>query len=102
MKKKAYFLIIYFAVAALFFQCRQQDNITQDENAFPVLTGPYPGQKVPGLEPEMFAPGIVSTGLMDGVCNFSYDGTELHFASNMPTNDPELKNGLNLFLCHSR
>ena len=29
---------------------------------FPVLTGPYLGQKPPGLVPEMFAPGIVSTG----------------------------------------
>ncbi|MHB8094941.1 MAG: hypothetical protein ACYDH0_08360 [Candidatus Aminicenantales bacterium] len=28
---------------------------------FPVLTGPYLGQKLPGETPEIFAPGIVST-----------------------------------------
>ena len=32
---------------------------SQDE--FPVLKGPYLGQKPPGLTPELFAPGIVST-----------------------------------------
>jgi hypothetical protein len=32
------------------------------ENAFPHLEGPYLGQQPPGKIPELFAPGIVSTG----------------------------------------
>ena len=32
-------------------------------SAFAELRGPYLGQEPPGLEPQIFAPGIVSTGL---------------------------------------
>ena len=28
---------------------------------FPVLKGPYLGQTPPGIEPEIFAPGLIST-----------------------------------------
>ena len=31
----------------------------------PVLERPFLGQKRPGMFPEMFAPGIISTGLHD-------------------------------------
>lgn len=34
---------------------------TYSQDEFPVLEGPYLGQKPPGLIPESFAPGIVST-----------------------------------------
>jgi len=37
-----------------------QEN-KKDKSDFPVLTGPYLGQKPPDLIPEIFAPGIVST-----------------------------------------
>lgn len=30
-----------------------------DNREFPRLSGPYPGQKPPGLEPDQFAPGIL-------------------------------------------
>ncbi|TDF41288.1 hypothetical protein EYS14_00025 [Alteromonadaceae bacterium M269] len=33
----------------------------EEEIQWPELTGPYLGQKVPGNEPEVFAPGLVST-----------------------------------------
>ena len=37
--------------------------VAQQTNAdFPKLSGPYLGQKPPGMTPELFAPGIVSTG----------------------------------------
>jgi cytohesin len=46
---------------------------------FPVLTGPYLGQKPPGEEPEIFAPGIVSTmGMQHGPAVFSSDGREVY------------------------
>jgi Tol biopolymer transport system component len=44
------------------------------------LTGPYFGQKPPGLTPEIFAPGIVSAaGHFDFAITFTPDGKELYF-----------------------
>jgi hypothetical protein len=46
---------------------------------FPTLRGPYLGQKPPGAEPELFAPGIVSTGLDTRDVAITPDGRELYF-----------------------
>jgi Tol biopolymer transport system component len=48
-------------------------------NDFPVLKGAYLGQDPPGMEPEIFAPGIISTGESEGCSVFSPDGKELTF-----------------------
>ena len=46
----------------------------------PVLRGPYLGQKPPGIIPEIFAPGIISTGLHDDYGPaISKDGNEIYF-----------------------
>jgi Tol biopolymer transport system component len=45
----------------------------------PKLTGPYLGQKPPGLKAEVFAPGIVSTGVHEFSCSFTPDGKEFYF-----------------------
>jgi hypothetical protein len=42
--------------------------------------GPYLGQSPPGTTPEIFAPGIVSTGMNEVEAAFSPDGTELYLA----------------------
>jgi Tol biopolymer transport system component len=52
-----------------------QQNIA----AFPELTGQYLGQKVPGMTAEMFAPGVVSTGLEELNSVFYPDGNEFYF-----------------------
>ncbi|MDH4272223.1 MAG: ankyrin repeat domain-containing protein, partial [Candidatus Aminicenantes bacterium] len=47
---------------------------------FPKLNGPYLGQKPPGLTPEIFAPGIVSTdSAREFSGTFSPDGKEYYF-----------------------
>ena len=46
---------------------------------FPELRGPYLGQEPPGLEPVVFAPGIVSTGLATRDVAMTPDGNELYF-----------------------
>jgi hypothetical protein len=47
---------------------------------FPVLTGPYLGQEPPGIEPEVFAPGIVSSEKYNEyICIFSPGATECVF-----------------------
>lgn len=51
---------------------------------FPKLAGPYLGQKPPGTTPEVFAPGIVSTGSHEFSCCFSPDGNEFYFTRRHP------------------
>jgi hypothetical protein len=46
---------------------------------FPALEGPYLGQTPPGTEPQVFAPGIVSTGMYTRDVAITPDGTEFYF-----------------------
>lgn len=47
---------------------------------FPVLKGPYLGQTPPGMKPEIFAPGIITTELHDDAAPvFLSDGKEVFF-----------------------
>ena len=70
MKKFASVLIIIVGIAAFAFP--QKGDII-------LLAGPYLGQKPPGMTPEIFAPGIVSTGLDELNSVFSPDGSEFYF-----------------------
>jgi len=51
---------------------------------FPVLRGPYLGQKLPGKTPELFASGIVSTCNQHSSVYFSPDGKEVYFSRMLP------------------
>jgi len=53
--------IVGFVLFFVFILC----NYAQQDN-FPVLKGPYLGQKPPGKTPEVFAPGIISTDITEG------------------------------------
>ena len=72
MKLKRLVFKLVFLIILLFVNC-------QEENNFPILKGPYLGQKPPGTKPEIFAPGIISTGYHDGCITFSPDGRELFY-----------------------
>jgi hypothetical protein len=54
-------------------------NLSAQPGDFPRLTGPYLGQKSPGLTPEVFAPGVVCTGIMERDMAVSPDGKEIYF-----------------------
>ena len=55
--------------------------IIAQRNDFPVLKGPYLGQKPPGMTPELFAPGIVSTEITEhGAPTFSPDLSEMYWS----------------------
>jgi hypothetical protein len=55
-------------------------NCHAQQNDFPKLSGPYLGQKPPGMTPEVFAPGIVSSAeFIDFKGAFSPDGKEYYF-----------------------
>ena len=54
---------------------------------FPNLTGPYLGQKPPGMTPEIFAPGIISTEFHEhSFPSFSPDGNHVLFTRGFISN----------------
>ncbi len=62
-------------------------TVNAQQGDFPKLTGPYLGQKPPGMTPEVFAPGIVSRQLsVHSATIFSPDGKEMYWTV---MNDPE-------------
>lgn len=71
--KKA-LLVAFFLIPAVLAGC-----VKIDIQATPELTGPYLGQKPPGDEAMLFAPGIVSTGMMDRDVSMTPDGKEMYF-----------------------
>lgn len=50
-------------------------------NELSVITGDYLGQEPPGSVPELFAPGIVSTGLGERDVAMTPDGNELYYTA---------------------
>lgn len=72
---------VYIFIALLLSILTMSKSYSQDE--FPVLEGPYLGQKPPGLTPEVFAPGIVSiNGRYEHGISFSPDLDEIYFSAN--------------------
>ena len=64
---------------------------TKDKSDFPVLIGPYLGQKLPGIKPEIFARGIISAEKSaDYGGHFSPDGSEFFFTRYLPGEQGEL------------
>ncbi len=55
-------------------------SVFAQESDFPVLKGPYLGQEPPGMTPDVFAPGIISTKASEGGSSFSPDGLLYLFA----------------------
>ncbi len=76
--KKANFFLTLILLAGLFMGCTPNTAATQ---AGGTSEGPaYLGQTPPGLEPQIFAPGIVSVeNAMDFAASFSPDGQEFYF-----------------------
>jgi len=52
----------------------------------PVLKGRYLGQRPPGLEPELFAPGFINTGMYTRDVAMTPDGNELYFCVSVGNN----------------
>lgn len=65
-------------------------RITAQQKDFPRLSGPYLGQKPPGMTAEIFAPGIISLeGRYELNSEFSHEGDEFYFE--LSTTTPEEK-----------
>lgn len=54
--------------------------LEDQDPAFVASSGAYLGQRPPGLTPEVFAPGLVSTEAPEFHPAFSHDGTQLYFS----------------------
>jgi len=72
MKYIIFFIFIFSVLFTAWASRPAEDN-------FPVLKGPYLGQKPPGKTPEIFAPGVVSTGFDELFTYFTPDARELYF-----------------------
>jgi Tol biopolymer transport system component len=66
-------LAVFIIIAGILFS-------NEENSKFPILKGPYLGQKPPGMIPEIFAPGIVSTEKTEMNSVFSPNGKEFFFA----------------------
>ena len=92
MKLKAISVGILLSIIFVFISYTQQHD-------FPVLKGPYLGQKPPGMIPEIFAPGVISTDVNEGCSGFLRNGTLFVFRQSRSDTDKreifitEMKNG---------
>ena len=59
--------------------CIKTQKVESKQADFPVLKGPYLGQKTPGDLPELFMPGIISNCDLHSSVYFSPDGNEVYF-----------------------
>ena len=80
MKNKLFLITVLLIVIILFINCSQQKKSDKETKLdFSELSGPYLGQKPPGMMPEIFASGIISTGHEEFKIVFSPDGKELFY-----------------------
>jgi len=66
-------------ISTLLFSCTVSTNPDPAGDPFPLLQCPYLGQTVPDSLPELFAPGIVSTGMFTRDVAISPDGKEIYY-----------------------
>ena len=74
MKNKTFFAFYLFFIVLIWMSPARENPLD-----FPVLKGPYLGQKPPGTTAAIFAPGIVSTGFTESYAFFTPDGKELYY-----------------------
>ena len=70
---------LFIFLSVFFLTCGRPVVTAAGPEDFPVLKGPYLGQKPPGPEPELFVPGIVSTGMFTRDVAMTPDGREIYF-----------------------
>ena len=79
MKAKNSIIVISLILFIFTITAGAQEN-TKAKSDFLVINGPYLGQKPPGMTPELFAPGIISTGMNDRDIAISPDLNEIYYS----------------------
>jgi hypothetical protein len=69
-------MVVVATLALLIAAC---GPVSEETDRFPELTGEYLGQEPPGDEAELFAPGIISTGMYTRDIAITPDGKEIYF-----------------------
>ncbi len=77
-----YFKSFIVLVSILFLFSASMAQNKRPSN-FPLLKGPYLGQKPPGKMPLLFAPNIISNGFSNRDVAISSDGKEMYFGLNV-------------------
>ncbi len=77
-KTKQKYVLLVLVLIFLLTGCAAEKG-GEDIYEFPVLTGEYLGQVPPGDEPELFAPGIITTGMNVRDIALTPDGKEIYF-----------------------
>jgi len=72
MKRICTLIVLLFSILLI-------NNKSYSQDDFPVLEGPYLGQKPPGLIPEIFAPDIIKTDFREAAAAFTPDLKEFYF-----------------------
>lgn len=79
MKTIKNIIIVSLLLIHLTISTKAQES-ANEKFVFPVLTGYYLGQKLPGMTAELFAPKIVSTGMNDRDIAISPDLNEIYYS----------------------
>ena len=77
MKKVKIFILLLFISG--FISC-STSNLSDNPESFQVYSGEYFGQTPAGDEPQLFAPGIISTPLYTRDITMMPDGNEIYFS----------------------
>ncbi len=72
-------LQILLLITFVLISCNRTPERAEPASEFPLLSGPYLGQPLPGPDPVLFAPGVVSTGMFTRDVAISPDGKEIYF-----------------------
>ena len=83
--RKIYFILILLLLLCL-NACTTKKAASKDTNSS-TIESPYLGQKPPGLIPEVFAPGLVSTAHRDLSAFFTPDMKEFYFTRKYAQNE---------------
>ncbi len=76
MMKKIFFISLASLIITLIYNIAHSQEKSEK---FPDLKGPYLGQSPPGLIPELFAVGIITTDNNEGSSGFNLDGSHFIF-----------------------
>lgn len=77
---RTWMLVVALTLTAMAFSTMTSCSGSPESYGFPELRGDYLGQTLPGSEPEVFAPGLVSTGLYTRDLTISPPGDEIFFS----------------------
>ena len=77
--KNSILLHLTVLVTLSHFSCSNPPESSNTPLPFPDLSGPFLGQSLPDSIPELFAPGVVSTGMFTRDMAISPDGNEIYF-----------------------